>query len=327
MLAEAQRLLRLFGVNMASSFPFDTRLDAGQNTADFTFSLTECSPVPGSWKNGAALYRSSSQSEDGESASRLYRLADYDVLCFTQVADFYIQPDGIACHLLAPEHRYLVEIRLLGPVLAYWLERRGLPTLHASAVHLSSRAVALLGRHGEGKSSLAAGLMQTGAPLLTDDILPVEERDGVFLGRPGYPQMRMWPDQADHFLGHHADLPIVHPGYSKRRVAVGPDGFGAFHGSATPLACLYIAERRADGPVEIHELSPREAFFELVRHSFTPYLVEAAGLQPRRVDLFARLVQQVPVRRLAYPSGFDRLPEITEIVLRDLERNGEAAPC
>jgi hypothetical protein len=56
---------------------------------------------------------------------------------------------------------------------------------------------------------------------------------------------------------------------------------------------------------------------ELVRHSFSPHLVQAAGLQPRRLDLFARLVMQVPVRRLRYPSGFERLPEVVERLLKD----------
>jgi hypothetical protein len=235
-----------------------------------------------------------------------------EVLCFPGVADFYLLPGRIDCHLLAPEHEHLVEIRLLGPVFSYWLERRGLPTLHASAVDAGGRVVAFLSSHGGGKTGLAAAMMRAGCPLLTDDVLPLEERERIFLGRPGYPQMRMWPDEADWFLGGSEDLALVHPAFSKRRVPVGPDGFGAFQGSTLPLACLYIPERRTDGPVEIRDVPPREAFLELVRHSFSPHLVQAAGLQERRADLFARLVGQIPVRRLLYPSGFERLPEVVE---------------
>jgi hypothetical protein len=33
-------------------------------------------------------------------------------------------------------------------------------------------------------------------------------------------------------------------------------------------------------------------------------------LQPARLARLARLVRSVPVRRLVYPSGFERLPEI-----------------
>jgi hypothetical protein len=99
-------------------------------------------------------------------------------------------------------------------------------------------------------------------------------------------------------------------------VPVGAGGFGAFQGSTLPLACLYIPERRTDGPVEIRDIPPREAFLELVRHSFSPHLVQAAGLQAGRADLFARLVGRVPVRRLLYPSGFERLPDTVQEILR-----------
>ncbi len=53
-----------------------------------------------------------------------------------------------------------------------------------------------------GKSSLAASFMQNGHPLLTGDILPLEQNtDGAFFARPGYPIMRMWPEEALRFLG------------------------------------------------------------------------------------------------------------------------------
>jgi len=164
-------------------------------------------------------------------------------------------------------------------------------------------------------------LLQAGQALLSDDLLPIEARDGSFLGRPGYPQMRMWPDEATHFLGGFERLPVVHPELSKRRVPVGPGGLGTFHDSPLPLACIYLLERRAEAePLELRNLSPQDALIELLRQSFTPLLVEAAGLQPSRFDLLSRLVLAVPVKRLRYPSGFDRLPRVAEAVRLDLER-------
>jgi hypothetical protein len=203
-----------------------------------------------------------------------------------------------------------MELRLLGPVLSYWLERLGIPVLHAAAVRTDAGAAGLLAPSGGGKSSLAAALLQAGAPLLTDDILPVEESGGTFLARPGLPQMRMEPDSARHFLGTIDGLAAVSPDDSKLHVPV-----AAFCGTAIPLAGLYLVERRP-GPLEILPLSRREAVVELVRHSFSPYLVEAVGLQPRRLDLFVRLVRQVPVHRLFCPAGFEHLPQAAEALLR-----------
>jgi hypothetical protein len=168
---------------------------------------------------------------------------------------------------------------------------------------------------------MAGALLQRGAALLCDDLAPMSEKDAGFFVEPGFPHLRMWPDEASHFLGSYEHLPMVAPDVSKRWVPAGPGGLGTFHGGALPLGCVYLLDRQPGlEPLEIRTLSPRDALIELLRHSFTPLLVEAAGLQAGRFDRLARLVRQVPVRRLSYPSGFDRLPGVAEAILRDLER-------
>jgi hypothetical protein len=62
---------------------------------------------------------------------------------------------------------------------------------------------------------------------------------------------------------------------------------------------------------------PREGVMELIRHSFSAHLAEAAGLAPQRLDFFTRLFKQVPMCRLIYPSGFDHLPRVGEAVLKE----------
>jgi hypothetical protein len=250
-----------------------------------------------------------------------YRFADLDVLRFTAAADFYLYPDRIICHPLAPDAGYSVEINLLGVVFAFWLERRRIPMVHAAAVAVDDHAVAFLASNKGGKSSLAATFMQAGYPLLTDDILPVEERNDGFVGRPGYPSMRFWPEEANYFLDHYEDLPRVHPDFTKRRIALARERLGRFHAKPLPIACLYIPERRdpalAGTTIEITPCSPAHAAIELVRHSFVPRLAQKVGWQPRRLDTFARLLRRTPLRRLAYPSGFEHLTRVREAVLKD----------
>ena len=219
---------RLFGLTLVSDFPFANQLAHGVDPPDLTFTCAVQSPVPTDWGRATRIYASPYRTDDGESIAYLYRLDACDVLRFTRVADFYLWPDRIVCHLLDSAYDYMVEIHLLATVLAFWLELQGIPALHASAVVVDGRAAAFLSHSASGKSVLAATLMQAGYPLLTDDILPVERRHGAFVGRSGYPQMRMWPDEARYFLGHYHNLERVHPALSKRRAHVGPDGFGTF---------------------------------------------------------------------------------------------------
>jgi hypothetical protein len=127
-----------------------------------------------------------------------------------------------------------------------------------------------------------------------------------------------------HRHGPGKGLAIIHPAYNKRRVPVGPAGFGEFCDEVRPLACLYIPERWQQvgegAAVQIEPLSQAQAVVDLMRYSFTPRLVQAAGLQPQRLDFFARLVKQIPVRRLIYPNGYQHLPRVRDAILEDLAR-------
>ena len=256
---------------------------------------------------------------DGASLGCLYRLGGQEIFRFHKAGDFLVETDRIAVDVSAARLD-LAELRFLGPVLSYWFEQRGLPTLHASAVATGGRGIAFISRHGGGKSGLAAAMVRAGCALLTDDLLVLENREDRWEARPSYPEMRMWPDEAAHFVGSHESLPLVQSDSEKRRVAIGEAGdvgFGSFHDASAPLAAIYLASRRPEGEggVEIQPVPRSEALIELIRHSFSPRLVEAAGLQPSRLDRLSRLVRQVPVRRLSYPSGFERLPEVAEALL------------
>ncbi|MFL6234525.1 MAG: hypothetical protein ACJ76N_15445 [Thermoanaerobaculia bacterium] len=304
---------------MATDFPFAVRLPpvAEDGPSDLAFAVA---PQPVLAPSSRPLiYETPFQ--NGLPRTRLFRDGNDDVLRFFNAGDFRLQTARIE-GWLEGARLDLAELRFLGPVLSYWFELRGLPTLHASAVVVNGRAVAFVSRHGGGKSGLAAAMVQAGFPLLTDDLLVLEEREDRWEARPSYPEMRMWPDEAAHFVGPPEDLPLVQADSEKRRVAIGDGGFGSFRDASTPLACLYLASRRPEtgGDIEIQPVSRSEALIELVRHSFSPRLVEAAGLQPARLDRLARLVRAVPVRRLVYPSGFDRLPEVVRS-LHNLDAN------
>ena len=314
----------LYGFKLASNFPFANRLVETTGEPDLTFRSVSVPPIVG-WEEDTPAYASSPQLDGAEeSLLSVYRRGSCHILRITGVVDYYIAPESIVCYVLDPAYGYLAEIHFLGIAFSLWLELRGIPALHASAVVIEDSAVVFLATNSGGKSSLAATLMQAGYPLLTDDILPLERRGETFLGRPAYPQMRMWPDQASYFLGHYEDLGIVHPAYSKRRVPVGADGLGTFHGEPSPLARFDLPERRDPAEwgegIEISPLSRTEALMSLVGQSFVPHTVEALGLQPHRLKLFAQLLSQVHVRRIVYPEGYAHLPRVRRGILSDLAR-------
>ncbi len=310
----------LYGLTLASDFSFETPLISSVGEPDLTFTLTSTSPMLEEWKHSTPAYTSSLTTDDGEASLYLYRQSTYDVLHFTDTADFYIWSNKIICHPLAPVDSW-IEINLLGSVFSFWLERQGIPTLHASAVVVDSGAAVFMAQSKSGKSSLAASFIQAGYPLLTDDILPIEYSSQQFLGRPGYAQMRLWPNQARNFLGNYQHLERILPEFSKRRIPLGVDGWGGFCDSPQSITCFYLPERRNPQKwgeeIVITPVSPRDATIELARHSFANAILPAMDLQPQRFNFLVQLAQHIPMRRLVYPSGFQYLPRVREAILTD----------
>jgi hypothetical protein len=264
----------------------------------------------------------------GQPRAHIYQDGPCLLLCFADIADFLVCPSSVTVTPAAGSGPAQVRLFLLGPALAFELELLGIPCLHASAVALEHGAVGFLAASTGGKSVLASSFVEAGATLLTDDILPLRRQGEGFVGGPGYPQMKIWPEAASELLGNDLVLDRLLPGLEKRRLPVG-EQWGSFCTVPQPLLALYIPTRlessdhqASEEMIEIAPISPRDALIELVRHIFCARVVEALGWQPRHLGFLAELVQCVPVRRLRYPSGFEHLPGVHAAVSRDIVRLG-----
>ena len=82
---------------------------------------------------------------------------------------------------------------LLGPVMGFILRLKGTVCLHASAVAIDDRAIALLGLPGSGKSTMAAAFARFGFPVLADDVVALSDKGDHFLVQPAYPRVNLWP--------------------------------------------------------------------------------------------------------------------------------------
>jgi hypothetical protein len=315
-----ERRYRVYGATVASRFPFQTPLIPAKGPPDLTFTLVSNPPESGPWRDSTPIFESRYLTEDGEPQMLLYRHGDLHVFRQVGLADYYMWSDRIVCHQHDQAATDVVELSFLSLLTSFWLESRGAVVLHASAVSVHGRAAVFLATNMGGKTSLSASLMQMGHQLMTDDLLAVSLADEEAVAHPGFPQMRMWPDLADYFLGGHAHLPLVVPETDKRRVAVGEEAFGAFCRDDRPLSRLYLPERVDDsqGPIRVEPIPPQQALIELVRESFLSTVLEKADLHRKRFTRLASLVNDIPVARLVYPSGLDRLPELRGAILVDM---------
>ncbi len=314
---------RIFGLTLASDYPFGKRLPTGEGDLDLLFTLVPKRPVGVSWEGVEPTYVSPYINNAGDNLLTLYTLSEYQVMHYTGIADFYLFDREIICHLLDSAQQELAALHILPAIISVWLELHDrVASLHASAVVVGQQAIAFLGHSGHGKSTLAAAFAQAEYPLLSDDILVVEDREEEFIARPGYPFMRLWPDEAELFYGSYEGLEVIRAGIAKRRVPVGQDRFGKFFDQATPLAAIYLLQRHqvSEGSetIRIAPISPREAVIELIRFAYSSRLSEALGRNAGRLDFFARLAGQVQLRYLAFPSGHEHLPAVLSALLADL---------
>jgi len=121
------------------------------------------------------------------------------------------------------------------------------------------------------------------------------------------------PAEAASALGDDVQtLARLHPAEEKRARAV-VDGSRQ---DPLPLGRLYVL---ADGTApEIEPLKPRDAFVEVVRHSYLDRLLQATGTTASHFRQCGALVTRVPVRRLTRPRVLHELPALAHLIENDV---------
>ena len=207
------------------------------------------------------------------------------------------------------------EIHLIGIAMAIWLELAGVLALHGSGVVVDGRAIGFLGGNRSGKSSLALHLMSLGATLLSDDLLAIRPQDGYIEAAPGYPQVRLWPQEAEALAGGAQGFERAHPDFDNLRIPRSDARWGEFAEGAVPLGALYVLDGTSGSGWD--ELNLQKAVIEMTRHSFAAPFLSALGVQQSRLAKLASLARSVPVRWLAPDRSGVTLQELAEMVLSD----------
>lgn len=237
---------------------------------------------------------------------------------------FRITPELIRIEWLAdgpgPAHHFF------SYALPLWLESRGVPVLHASAVSFGDRAVAFIGPSGVGKSTLCAGLVRSGCGFVADDGLPLweEAEGGDWRCGLGPPWLRLWPSALERGLGIAADsLPRVQDSLEKRLLSC-PDE-GAVRRSDRPgLAAVYLLDGLSQKAraVTISACSTRDALVRLIEHSLAGAPAAALGWSAARLARLARAATRTPVKRLRYPIADGAWQLVSQAITRDIGTTG-----
>jgi hypothetical protein len=255
---------------------------------------------------------------------------DADVVFESGPEAQYVAWPGVGAFLTRGTHTIIVEpapgvsmpllnLPLLGPVMARLLYLRGMLVLHASAIDLAGRGAVFLGPKGAGKSTTVAAFVGAGHRLLTDDVLAVRISD-VDNPRivPGFPQLKLSKDAASRLVSHGAvAMPPPIPEFPKQQRRL----TGPFSHTHVVPACLYVLAR---GDVaRIMPLPAQEALGALLSFSFASLFHRRYGQlgkaeASRHLAQCAALAGSVRIARLELPSGLDHLTEVVRLVADDI---------
>lgn len=205
-----------------------------------------------------------------------------------------------------------IRLYLLGSAMGLLLHQRRLLPLHANALEVGGRVVAVLGPSGAGKSTLAAWLMTKGCRLLSDDVCVVRFHEAGPAVHPGVPRLRLWGESLDA-LGHpRAGLERAYAGadhWDKWDVPIA----SALQADGLGLRALYLLD---DGPdIQIVPMAGASAVEALSANTYCgDYLTEPSALQTHWRACLS-LAAAVPVFRLERPRDLTRLDALGETLL------------
>ena len=272
------------------------------------------------------IYVSSYTDAAGEPALRAWETADGASLhlAYSDATEFWLDRKGAAIWALWSERSSLENAisYLLGPVLGLMLRLRGIVCLHASAVAFDDHCVAFVGSAGAGKSTTAAAFAKLGRSIVSDDIVGLVERDGIFHVLPAYPHLCLWPESVTMLYGSPDVLPQLLHDWEKRLLALGENGT-RFEQRTLPLGAIYIlGERRPDTTPVVGAIAEREVLLSLVANTYATNLIDRT-MRGEEFALLSRLISSVPVR-IVHPSGDPtRLEDLCRVLQSDFEtQNG-----
>ena len=200
-----------------------------------------------------------------------------------------VSPDGTAIQSALPRSNTLGWQRLFfAQTLPLAAALQGLEVLHASAVVLDGAAVAFTAPSGIGKSTLAAHLVAAGASFLTDDVLALEDRNGVVQAHSGPARTSVSPAELRTMTPHDRALLGARAGAADGKIVLEPVVAAGAH----PLALLYRVTRspRHARPAFRAHVPARP--LAILASSFLPYL-QTPGRLRNQLAMCDRIVSTV----------------------------------
>lgn len=209
-----------------------------------------------------------------------------------------------------------VRLFLLGYAVGALLHQRGLLVLHAAVVARGEHCLALAGVSSVGKSTLAAGFVERGYQLLSDEICAVETgRDVPPRVLPGYPVLLLWERTLKKLALNREPLGPVRPELKKFVVPVRD----RFCDTSKRLTHMFVLNSHNESDVSLKQPEGFGRFNAFLNHTFQERYLKGMGLAASRQRSVAAAVPHVPVTQLCWPQSWDDIERAVSCIEKDLK--------
>lgn len=180
--------------------------------------------------------------------------------------------------------------------------------LHASAVSIDGRAIALVGSSGHGKSTLAAALCrQRGARLLADDAVILSREGSAFVVEAG---------ESDHWLTDEAVQALACADAPARDAREDKVPVPGVTGGTAPLGAIVVLEDfAAIGEPDMRRVGAVDGLARLLPH-LARFVLDSPSDQRAELGRLEELLGAVPVHVLTRPRGLEHLGAAVDIAAK-----------
>lgn len=208
-----------------------------------------------------------------------------------------------------------IRLFLLGSAFGALVHQRGMLPMHGSSISICGKAYIFSGISGVGKSTLAAGLMNRGYELLSDDISVVsvdETKHPIVFA--GYPGVKLWADSLTKLGKDPENYQRVRTKLNKHHL----HAQGQYHSEALLLGGVYILQTKNTDGIQMESLKGIEKFNALKNNTYRLNFIKGLGNTESHFNHISTLASHCPVKRIIRSSKTFSLHELLNLIEQEL---------
>lgn len=244
------------------------------------------------------------------------------LLHYPYTGDFIISKDkySIICHPDNNISTNTIRYILLNHVIPLYLSSLGEFVLHCSAVCLRGKAIIFMGESTSGKSTLASLFCREGHDLITDDFLVVKSNGRNLYAIPSYPALRLHVESISKTVKNEV-ASFESDGFIYKKWIKADGKIISYCNMPVSIDRIYILDnttnKSSKPEIIIENITSQSAFMDLLNNSFIIDNTDKYVLK-NNFDYSTLILKSVKVKKLKYKKDFSMLPQIRDMILKDI---------